>query len=182
MTAVPQLNPLQALAEGATARSDWQAFTSLGRTATFWRRASKIYFAYKAAQVRARVLPYYKLSEKGKFWEKHHAWAGAEMYSLAVDMRGFYLKVNHSFTCPLLTEANVLPNPALLPLPKKGVKLLRSCRLVSSWEHAATLCLCLFVSSCQNYMIRWSFLPLRRLHDGHACHAMQSDTYCSPIH
>jgi hypothetical protein len=25
----------------------------------------------------------------------HHTWAGAELYRIAVDLRGFYLKVSH---------------------------------------------------------------------------------------
>lgn len=36
-------------------------------------------------------------------WKPHHAWAGEEMYSLCVDMRGFYLKVCLS-NCRLLSH------------------------------------------------------------------------------
>lgn len=66
------------------------------RTTQFWRRATGIYLSYKGAQAKAQAL---KLrgwdTEKLKevHWKPHHAWAGEEMYSLCVDMRGFYLKV-----------------------------------------------------------------------------------------
>lgn len=71
-----------------------QPFGAVGRTATFWRRASRIYFGYKSAQARAAWLGHPEKHVKQAFWQKHHTWAGTEMYSLAVDMRGFYLKVS----------------------------------------------------------------------------------------
>ena len=82
------------VASGATAKSDKQALASVGRTAEFWRRASGIYLAYKAAQVRLSLWPASKAHQKAAFWEKHHAWAGTEMYALCIDLRGFYLKVS----------------------------------------------------------------------------------------
>ncbi|KAL0038379.1 hypothetical protein WJX77_004264 [Trebouxia sp. C0004] len=81
------------IAEGVTFSSDLQVFQAVGRTAAFWRRASRIYFGYKSAQAQAAFLGYPGQTAKDKFWQRHHAWAGAEMYSLAVDLRGFYLKV-----------------------------------------------------------------------------------------
>ncbi len=86
-------DPTPTLAETSTASSDKQVLESWGRTAVFWRRASRIYFGYKAAQVRAAIRGHPGQAVKDEFWQKHHAWAGAEMYSLAVDLRGFYLKV-----------------------------------------------------------------------------------------
>lgn len=82
-------------AEGVKFSSDLQVFQAVGRTAAFWRRASRIYFGYKSAQARAAFLGHPGQTAKDSFWHKHHAWAGAEMYSLAVDLRGFYLKVSH---------------------------------------------------------------------------------------
>lgn len=73
---------------------------TLGRTAEFWRRASGIYLGYKGAQVRAAVLEARGLSSAEideRLWTPHHAWAGDQMYSLAVDLRGFYLKVFQFF-------------------------------------------------------------------------------------
>ena len=66
------------------------------RTTQFWRRATGIYLSYKGAQAKAQALRLRgwdteKLKEV--HWKPHHAWAGEEMYSLCVDMRGFYLKV-----------------------------------------------------------------------------------------
>lgn len=29
------------------------------------------------------------------FWAGHHAWAGEQFYSMAIDLRGFYLKASH---------------------------------------------------------------------------------------
>lgn len=82
-------------AAGVKFSSDLQVFQAVGRTAAFWRRASRIYFGYKSAQARAAFLGHPGQTVKDTFWHKHHAWAGAEMYSLAVDLRGFYLKVNN---------------------------------------------------------------------------------------
>lgn len=71
-------------------------FQALSRTTQFWRRATGIYLSYKGAQVKAQAL---KLQGWDKdrlqedHWKPHHTWAGKEMYSLCVDMRGFYLKV-----------------------------------------------------------------------------------------
>lgn len=76
-----------------TAASGDKTFKAIGRTAIFWRRASRIYFGYKSAQARVAWLGHPKKEVKDDFWRKHHDWAGAEMYSLAVDLRGFYLKV-----------------------------------------------------------------------------------------
>lgn len=98
-------------AEGVKFSSDLQVFQAVGRTAAFWRRASRIYFGYKSAQARAAFLGHPGQSAKDNFWHKHHAWAGAEMYSLAVDLRGFYLKVSHEVAAAAasvhLDEANI---------------------------------------------------------------------------
>ena len=48
------------------------------------------------AQLRATVLRAAGHSEiqlKENLWKHQHEWAGENMYKLAVDMRGFYLKV-----------------------------------------------------------------------------------------
>ena len=82
------------VAKGSTAKRDKDALASVGRTADFWRRASGIYFAYKAAQFRLSLWPAGKAHQKAAFWEKHHAWAGTQMYALCIDLRGFYLKVS----------------------------------------------------------------------------------------
>ena len=79
-------------------------FQALSRTTQFWRRATGIYLSYKGAQAKAQALKLQgwdkeKLQEA--HWKPHHTWAGKEMYSLCVDMRGFYLKV--SSTSPSLT-------------------------------------------------------------------------------
>ena len=69
------------------------------RTTDFWRRAFGIYGGYKVAQLRATVLRAAGHSEiqlKENLWRYQHEWAGENMYKLAVDMRGFYLKVKGS--------------------------------------------------------------------------------------
>jgi len=67
------------------------------RTFTFWRRAAGVYGAYKARQVQAAVLKRAGWSAdrlKEELWGPHHEWAGAELYDMAVTLRGFYLKVD----------------------------------------------------------------------------------------
>ncbi len=59
------------------------------------------------AQLRATVLRAAGHSEiqlKENLWRHQHEWAGENMYKLAVDMRGFYLKVKVSrwLRCRLL--------------------------------------------------------------------------------
>lgn len=66
------------------------------RTTVFWSRASKVYLTYKVAQVKAWGLKQRGLSTeeiREKIWLPQHEWAGREFYSMAVDLRGFYLKV-----------------------------------------------------------------------------------------
>lgn len=66
------------------------------RTADFWRRATGIYATYKVKQMQDAALRLAGWSEdrlKDELWEPHHAWAGKQMYDLAVSVRGFYLKV-----------------------------------------------------------------------------------------
>lgn len=93
MTVAPQHDKPVHLPTYSAAAGD-QPFGAVGRTATFWRRASRIYFGYKSAQARAAWLGHPEKHVKDDFWRKHHTWAGTEMYSLAVDLRGFYLKVS----------------------------------------------------------------------------------------
>lgn len=93
MTVAEQHDKPMHLPDFSAASGD-QPFGAVGRTATFWRRASRIYFGYKSAQARGAWLGHPEKHVKDEFWRKHHTWAGAEMYSLAVDLRGFYLKVS----------------------------------------------------------------------------------------
>ena len=80
------------------------------RTLHFWRRAGAVYAAYKAAQVKAfalRARGWDAARLTAEHWQPHHAWAGNEFYSMAVDLRGFYLKVNSTTSglkCPSSQE------------------------------------------------------------------------------
>ena len=113
MTVAEQHDKPVHLSDFAAAYGD-QPFGAVGRTATFWRRASRIYFGYKSAQARAAWLGHPEKHVKQDFWRKHHTWAGAEMYSLAVDLRGFYLKVRlmvQSEVSVLYLQSATLPQP-----------------------------------------------------------------------
>ena len=79
------------------AETDANPLHSLARTAEFWTRAAGIYLSYKVLQARARALHLVGKDDatvKAELWEPHHRWAGNQLYSLCVDLRGFYLKVN----------------------------------------------------------------------------------------
>lgn len=67
---------------------------SLARTADFWGRVTRIYATYKLTQLHAAALAAAGSSKDRveQRWAAQHAWAGQEMYRLAVDLRGFYLK------------------------------------------------------------------------------------------
>lgn len=95
LTVAPAPEPLVPRVDDLLPHSDKQVFQAVARTAAFWRRASRIYFGYKNAQIRAALHGRSSQAAKDEFWQKHHAWAGSQMYSLAVDLRGFYLKVRH---------------------------------------------------------------------------------------
>lgn len=71
----------------------------LWRTLEFWRRAGGIYLGYKVQQARMAVLDGMRKSQPRaqelhlEDWERHHRRAGADMYQLCIDLRGFYVKV-----------------------------------------------------------------------------------------
>lgn len=78
-------------------RGEGGRFRNLARTAKFWTRAGGIYLTYKQQQIRAWTLQRQgwdaeRLREH--HWRPHHTWAGEELTKLAVDLRGFYLKVD----------------------------------------------------------------------------------------
>jgi predicted unusual protein kinase regulating ubiquinone biosynthesis (AarF/ABC1/UbiB family) len=65
------------------------------RTSEFWLRASTIYFGYKATQLRAfaaQVSGWNSDRIKSDLWDPQQENAASQMYSLCVDLRGFYLK------------------------------------------------------------------------------------------
>jgi predicted unusual protein kinase regulating ubiquinone biosynthesis (AarF/ABC1/UbiB family) len=71
------------------------AAADAARTARFWAGASRLYFSYKATQVRAAALGaagWDKAALQARVWDAQHEYAGALMYDLFVSMRGFYLK------------------------------------------------------------------------------------------
>lgn len=64
-------------------------------------------------QVRAAYLKKFKKWDadrlRDEFWEPHHTWAGHQFYTMAIDLRGFYLKV-----CTygnFLSEARIIVTP-----------------------------------------------------------------------
>ncbi len=143
-------------------------FQAFFRTTQFWRRATGIYLSYKAAQVKAQAL---KLqgwdTEKLKqvHWTPHHSWAGEEMYSLCVDMRGFYLKVCVKHVSGLLRATYSVNMVVVAVNAECGV-----CRLASFLGQEGTSCRCLSASACQGCMIRYSS---RILHIVQRCIGMQ---------
>ena len=68
----------------------------LSRTSEFWVRATKVYAGYKATQVKGALLKsvmgWSTERIEDEVWSKQHEWAAEQMYSICVDMRGFYLK------------------------------------------------------------------------------------------
>ncbi|KAK9826471.1 hypothetical protein WJX81_002686 [Elliptochloris bilobata] len=80
------------------------------RTIEFWRRASGVYAAYKGAQMKAAALRMRGWDDarlKEEHWRPHHDWAGKEFYTIAVDLRGFYLKLGQFFAA----RAEFVPEP-----------------------------------------------------------------------
>ncbi|BDA44687.1 probable AarF domain-containing protein kinase 1 [Coccomyxa sp. Obi] len=66
--------------------------------------------AYKGAQLKASYLKargWNDVKLKEEHWRPHHSWAGKEFYSMAVDLRGFYLKLGQFFAA----RAEFVPEP-----------------------------------------------------------------------
>ncbi len=60
-----------------------------------------IYGSYKATQLKAFALRAAgKTPEqlKEELWRPQHTWAGTQMFTLCITLRGFYLKVRLAFT------------------------------------------------------------------------------------
>jgi len=78
------------------------------RTAEFWLRASSIYFGYKATQLKALALQtvggWSQDRLREEVWNKQHEKAAEQMYSLCIDLRGFYLKVRHLLQQDMLRQ------------------------------------------------------------------------------
>lgn len=69
---------------------------NVSRTAQFWGRASSIYLGYKLAQLQElglRAVGWDDEKLKEEHWNRQHARAADDMYSMCVDLRGFFLKV-----------------------------------------------------------------------------------------
>lgn len=66
------------------------------RTSEFWLRATSIYAGYKSTQIKSlllkNVMGWTNERIEREVWEKQHEKAAEQMYSICVDMRGFYLK------------------------------------------------------------------------------------------
>lgn len=81
----------------------WQErWESLSRGADFWTRATGIYGTYKVTQLRAAAMRLGGATPeqlKEELWHHQHAYAGEEMYKLAISLRGFYLKVLRGTLC-----------------------------------------------------------------------------------
>lgn len=66
------------------------------RTSEFWLRATEVYAGYKATQLRSillkNVMGWSNERIEDEVWNRQHEKAADQMYSICVDMRGFYLK------------------------------------------------------------------------------------------
>lgn len=62
----------------------------LDRTMQFWRRSVSVYTSYKLCQVRTHFL---SKEAQDKAWEVQHEWAAEKVYSLCLELGGFFLKV-----------------------------------------------------------------------------------------
>lgn len=71
------------------------AVDNFARTSEFWLRASSIYLSYKGTQLRAlaaQVAGWNTDKINSDIWDPQQNHAAEKMYSLCVDLRGFYLK------------------------------------------------------------------------------------------
>lgn len=144
-------------------RGPSNSFQSAFRTVEFWRRASGIYLAYKFAQGRARLMELRGCSPeevKEVLWTPHHSWAGAEMYALAVDLRGFYLKAS-SHGATNIRMCTSQPYRLLLVLHD----IVRGAELHSAWLLDWTSQVFQFIGARGDFVPEPICRKLSRLHD-----------------
>ncbi|CAL8461942.1 g1473 [Coccomyxa elongata] len=82
---------------------------NIKRTTEFWSRATNIYVSYKLTQLRAYAA-HFRMTEaeiEADIWLPHNQWAGEELYSMCIELRGFYLKVGQFIG----TRADFIPKP-----------------------------------------------------------------------
>ncbi len=58
-------------------------------------RLTKVQLSWAQAKASAARASSSEEAVEETIWVPHHTWAGAELYRIAVDLRGFYLKVSH---------------------------------------------------------------------------------------
>lgn len=81
---------------GVVAGGELNGLKKLQRTSEFWLRATSIYAGYKATQIRYLMMKaagWSKERLQRDIWDPQHERAAEQMYSVCVDLRGFYLKV-----------------------------------------------------------------------------------------
>lgn len=83
-------------ASGLVTGGELSPVKKLQRTSEFWLRATSVYAGYKSAQIRSillkRVMGWSNDRIEREVWDRQHERAADQMYSICVDMRGFYLK------------------------------------------------------------------------------------------
>lgn len=81
---------------GSVTGGELSSVKKLQRTSEFWIRATSVYAGYKATQIKSillkNVMGWSNERIEKEIWEKQHERAADQMYSICVDMRGFYLK------------------------------------------------------------------------------------------
>lgn len=149
----PRVHPIASMAaEGG----ELSPMEGIRRTTEFWLRASSIYLGYKATQVKALALqaggwPAERVEKE--VWGDQHEHAARQMYSLCVDLRGFYLKVRQRREAIPLQGGGWTPCSVPVPWPcamhyyvlgskpfLAHVSPLAMRRLVNFWVPEGTLC------------------------------------------
>jgi predicted unusual protein kinase regulating ubiquinone biosynthesis (AarF/ABC1/UbiB family) len=95
-SAVTKSSGKVAPAPGVLSGGELSPLKKFSRTSEFWIRATGVYAGYKATQIKSvllrNVLGWSTDKIEEELWTKQHERAAEQMYSICVDMRGFYLK------------------------------------------------------------------------------------------
>lgn len=111
---------------------------------------------------------------KEEHWRPHHDWAGREFYAMAVDLRGFYLKVamqtpahEHTlvYCCNFCGQRS--PLPAAVQHAQEGcyeehtlfTVCVAACSWASSLRRAPSSCRSPSAGGCHCCTTRWVWLP-----------------------
>ena len=130
---------------GVVSGGELSPLKKVQRTSEFWIRATEVYAGYKATQIRGVILKnlmgWSDERIEDELWAKQHERAAEQMYSICVDMRGFYLKggqflgARSDFIPIQICKKLSLLQDKVPPMPKEQAKIAIEAELGTSLDN-----------------------------------------------